>query len=349
MNRKKIFSFIITLLIINLTFVFQSVQAEENFQSEHFPYSEIQIQVMPEFDNPAGWDEEQPSLLVGYYGTLVNKSGNDYDGVLEFPLPLDSTGFELYLVAEFQEENQPEVQLNYEINTEKGVISWKPTKPISKDESYQFVVEYYANPFMIAEQKSFTYSFEAKSVFEKVDILFLAPFNSEDFSINKEAVNISKSEYGEQIYQYEYTNVEPGNVLDFLVTYKKEDNSTTLSEINSGQIPNDETHAGVQEGSFATDQSQQNKSANPHPLIDPIGATIIGVSIIIAGLLVYLGLKKSSNQRSNPEQSVKKKNSQNLEDHTKADKAEKKKQLRQLLIQNKIDQKTYDEEIKKLS
>jgi len=334
MKRKLSISFIITLFMVNFMFAFQPAQAAENF-----PYSDMQIQVMPEFDNPTGWNEEQPSLLVGYYGTIVNKSGDDYDGVIEFPIPLDTPDFQLYLAAEFQADDQPEVQLAYEIDQEKGVVSWKPTKPIKKDESYQFVIEYYANPFTVAEQKSFTYQFEAKSVFEKIDVLFLAPFNSEEFKINKEDASISKSEYGEEIYQYGFKDVKVGDVFDFAVSYKKKDNKPTLAVINSGQIPNDDAHSGVQSGESAPNgQVSGDKNA---PIIDTIGAIIIGLAIVIAGVLVFLGFKTNKKNNSNT-------NHQNGSASENFDKSVQKKKLRQMLLQGEIDQQTYDDEMKKL-
>ncbi len=339
MKRKLSISFIITLFMVNIIFVFQPAQAAENFQVESFPYSDMQIQVMPEFDNPAGWNEDEPSLLVGYYGTIVNKSGNDYDGVIEFPIPLDTPDFQLYLAAEFQETDQPEVQLAYEIDQEKGVVSWKPTKPIKKDESYQFVIEYYANPFTVAEQKSFTFHFEAESIYEKIDVLFLAPFNSEEFTVDKEGASISKSEYGEEIYQYGFKDVKAGGVYDFVITYKKGDNKPTLAVINSGQIPNDDTHAGVQSGESATD-SQGSGSKNA-PIIDTIGAIIIGFAIIIAGVIVFLGFKKSNKNNATIHH-------QNGSASENLDKSEQKKKLRQQLLQGEIDQQTYDDEMKKL-
>lgn len=350
---KKFLAFFVMMSFF-LSLVIPRAYAETTFQPEKFPYTDMQIQVMPEFDYPENWPKDTPSLLIGQYGTFTNKSEQDFDGKIEIAVPANEEGFQAYLVAEFPEDNKPEVQRPFDVDKDKGVITWKPSKPIKKDESYRFVVEYYTSSVEVKDDRSFTFEYSNPAEISTFDVIFYAPMDAKEITLEPKAPNNTKSEYGEELFYYQYKDVKVGENYTYSFSYQKDGYKSTLEAINEKQPPNDENHEGV--NGTATDQitggsSGSSSSGGDRPLIGIGGAIVIGIAIIIAGVFVYLGLKGKS--KSAPKASKSKSlnhppKKQQVRKENKSISDDEKKELRKKLLTGKIDQETYDEEMKKL-
>lgn len=345
---KRLASFVITALV--LTAFIPSVSAAGDFPVEKFPYKEMQIQVMPEFDYPEKWPEDQPSLLLGYYGTFTNNTGEDYNGEIEFKAPVNDKNFEIYLVAEFPNEKDPEVQRPFEINKEKGVVTWKPAESIKKGKTYSFVVEFYTSDIQVTDSKKFVFNYENPADTEKLDIVVYAPLKSKDFKVEPAATNTTDSEYAEKLHIYQFTNKKQGEAVNITATYVKADNTSTLKTVSEQNPPNDENHSGVN-GQSATDQVLNNNKSDK-PIISTSGAIIIGISVIIAGVFVFLGLKGNRNSKPagpGSKKTVKKPAlGKSVQKVDKKDFADRKKKLRAKLVNGEIDEETYEKELEKL-
>jgi hypothetical protein len=353
MLKKRLFAlFVITSFFSS--FIIPNVNAETTFQPEKFPYTEMQIQVMPEFDYPENWPKDTPSLLVGQYGTFTNKSGQDFEGKIEITVPANEKGFQAYLVAEFPEDNKPEVKRPFDVDKDKGVISWTPSKAIKNNESYRFVVEYYTSSVEVKDNRSFTFEYSNPTEIGTLDVIFYAPMDAKEITLEPKALNNTKSEYGEELFYYQYKDVKVGENYTYSFTYQKDGFKSTLDAINEKQPPNDENHTGV--NGTATDQISGGSdgtsgSSGDRPLIGIGGAVVIGIAIVLAGVFVYLGLKGKS--QSAPKGTSSKAANNHPKKHqgkkdTKAISMDEKKELRKKLLTGKIDQDTYDEEMKKL-
>ncbi|WP_419956167.1 hypothetical protein ACN6MT_13230 [Neobacillus niacini] len=354
LKNKFLALIVITSFIVS--FIVPNAYAETTFQPEKFPYTEMQIQVMPEFDYPENWPKDTPSLLIGQYGTFTNKSGQDFDGKVEIAVPAGEIGFQAYLVAEFPEDNKPEVQRPFDVDKEKGIISWKPSKAIKSNETYRFVVEYYTSAVEVKDKRSFTYEYSNPTEIGTLDVIFYAPMEAKEITLEPKAPNNTKSEYDEELFYYQYKNVKAGESYKYTFSYQKDGFKSTLDAINEKQPPNDENHTSV--NGTATDQISGGSggtgtggSAGDRPIIGIGGAIVIGIAIVIAGLFVYLGLKgksysapKTSSSQA-PKHHPKK---QTVKKEIKAISDDDKKELRKKLLNGKIDQETYDEEMKKL-
>ena len=347
LKKKFLALFVIAFVLSSLTI--PKVKADTVYQPEMFPLKELQVQVMPEFDYPAGWSRNEPSLLVGEYGTITNKSGQDYDGKIEIPVPAKDKNFQINLVAEFPEENKPEVQRPYDVDKEKGIISFKPQKTIKKNQTYKFVIEYYTKEIAVTDKKSFTYQFTNTSAIDQLNVIFYAPMNAKEIQLEPKAQNNEKSDYGEQLYYYQYQNVKTGTDLKYTFSYKKEGTESTMEAINKQQPPSDDTHSGVN-NSTATDQVSKNaaNSSEKQPIISNGGAVIIAIAIIIAGALVFFGLKGTNRRAFTNRKPAKHEQKPTVKVENKSANTEEKKELRKKLLSGKIDQETYDEEMKKL-
>jgi hypothetical protein len=348
MLKKKLLALFVIASILS-GFTIPKAKADTLFQPEKFPLKEMQVQVMPEFDYPEGWSRNEPSLLVGEYGTITNKSGQDYSGKIEIPVPAKDKGFLINLVAEFPEENKPEVQRPFDVNKETGVVSWKPQKAIKNNQTYKFVIEYYTKTIDVKDKKSFTYQFMNKTEINQLNVIFYAPMNAKEIQLEPKAPNNEKSEYGEELYYYQYQNVKMSSGLKYIFSYKKDGTESTMEAINKQQPPNDSNHSGVN-NSTATDQVLKNSkgSSEKQPFISTGGASIIGIAIIIAGVFVYFGLKGNAKKVTKITRNAKQNQKQTVKKENKSSNVEEKKELRKKLLSGKIDQETYEEEMKKL-
>lgn len=332
---------VIKLALMTLIFLFAAVNywslettfAEEApYQPEMFPYQSLLIQLSPEHDYPEEWPENQPSLLVAYYGTMVNKTGQQYNGEIELKAPVNDNNFQIHLLAEFPVSDQPEVERPYRIDKENGVIAWKPVDPIGPDEEYRFVIEYFYNPIQVKETKSFSFQYQVEGGAEVADIIISSPVGAEDISVNQQPTNSMISDFGEEIYHYQYKPLEAGKTLAYEVAYVKADHESTLSKLE--KMPNDVNHTGLA-------QTEPASAASSAPFLNTAGAAIIGVSFIIMGVIIAYGLRGRSIalNASNISAAVSRKKDSDGQEI---------KQLRRLYLAGEIDEKTYNEQSMRL-
>jgi hypothetical protein len=346
---RKLLTFLFLMMMLVSMFAQNLVQAAEPASNaQQLPYKALQVQIMPEFDYPDDWPKDKPSLLIGNYGTLVNKGDKDYSGDIELTVPAKEANFELYMVAEFPKTDQPEVQRPYKLDKEKGIVTWKPANPIKAGQEYRFVVEYYYNPIKVSDKKSFSYQFSAPGNADLTDLIVYAPIGAKDFTISPKAMNQSKSDFGEDLYHYQYKQLKAGEQKTFQVAYTKPDNKSSLSVIQSN-MPKDSNHAGVS-GNAASNAQAAASAAVSKPIIDATAASIIGISLIIMGALIYFGLRGrpvtaevSVNGAANTVTGARTKKG-----HKKDSVEERKKNLRKMLINGEIDEKTYNARIANL-
>lgn len=335
---EVVFLTILGLGIISIHYpIYIQAGGTEQFSTDEFPYRELFVHVMPEFAIPSDTTVDSPFVLIGYHGTLVNKSGEQYSGEIEIPVPVNFSNFKLGFFAEYTDQEEEKIELDYEIDKEKGIVTWQPSKPIEKDGSYQFVIEFYYTPIEVGENKTFSYSFEPYTDTDKANIVIYKPFGAENFLIVPATEHATTNAFGVEMFGYQYNSLKKGDKKDFQVTYLKEDNETTMDKINNMQAPNDEIHSG-----FQNDGNVQERVAQP--LISNNGAIIIGISIVVAGILLMLGLRFFQNDSDNNEIQIKKEN-----DRITPEIDEEKKKLRKIYADGAIDKKEYMEKLNRLN
>ncbi|WNF37120.1 hypothetical protein RJD24_01270 [Bacillaceae bacterium IKA-2] len=298
--------------------------------------TEINIKVMPEFINPEEWDYELPSLLVGYHGTFTNHSDTAYTGELKVSVPTQSPYFKEGFVARFknQEDVEPSVE-DYTVNVEEQTFSWTPKEPIEPNENYYFVLEYFTASIEGITDRNFDFTYTAESDLKLANIAFYAPFRSEDFQIDKEP-DITTETFGLQFYLFEYSDVKLGDVLDFSVTYKKDDIVTTMEAYDDFDVPDDDAHAGM----MGQDGNQASADAS-ESLVSTENIILIIIALIIVGAFVFIVVRgKQGKGHISNEKGTSPKKIVNKEAEIK--------KLRKMLADGQIDEKTYKEKRAKL-
>lgn len=328
---KKIYRGLVLFMAI-LLLQFTILPFNEAHADQAVTLTELNIKVMPEFINPEGWDHTLPSLLVGYHGTFTNNSDTTYTGEITVSVPTQLPLFEEGFVANFSEQEDVEaVEEKYTVNVEEQTYTWTPKEPIKANENYYFVLEYYTGSIEGLTDRNFNFEYTVEADIENINVAFYAPFKSEEFQLDKEADLISET-VGLKFHLFEYSDVKQGDVLDFAVTYKKDDIVTTMESFNEMDAPNDDAHADLDE--------PVEKEAS-QPFLSAENALLIILTLIIVAAFVFIIVRrKQSNRPVSKKKGLQPKKIVNKEAEIK--------KLRKMLADGQIDEKIYKEKREKL-
>ncbi|QOY37421.1 hypothetical protein AWH56_007330 [Anaerobacillus isosaccharinicus] len=326
------FVLLVTILLLQLTILPPNEALSNN---PNISLTELNIKVMPEFINPEDWDYNNPSLLVGYHGTITNHSEAPYTGEIKIDVPTHLPDFQAGFVAQFlNEEDAEPIEEDYTVNVEDGSITWTPKNPIAPNESYNFVLEYFSAAIEGVVDRSFKFEFIPEADIDNVNIAVYAPYKAENFTIDKEA-DLNSMTFGIDFHMFEHSDVKQGEQLDLTVSYTKEDIVTTMEALNDFSAPEDEAHAGFNQQDTETPQQQSNAILSAENII------MISLSLILIGALAFIILrKKKENNQSVKVNSIAPKKIVNKEGEIK--------KLRKMLTDGLIDEKTYKEKRAKL-
>lgn len=331
--RKSIVKYIT--LIANILLFFTLPDWKVTYAKEQaedvLTYKELLIQLMPEYVTPTGWDEEGPAVLYGQHGLFVNEEDEPYDGTFSVSIPVDDPTFQLALVGHFDGEGI--VEEEYTVNEETKTVEWKPKEPVQPGEEYRFVVEYYYGPLSSEVNKQFTFEQQLDAHVENFSVLFFEPFEAENVQLSAEPNRVMDM-YGTPVHLFEKTNMAKGETFQLNISYDKESDITTIEALEM-QMPDDAIHQGMGEGS------------NSGALMSNESVVMLSISIIVAGLFLYLGLRNRRAKESIDNQVVEEKKVSKK--GRKFDVETEKKRLRQQFVDGQIDEETYRKKMSILS
>ncbi|MCF6095155.1 hypothetical protein L1765_14420 [Microaerobacter geothermalis] len=292
--------------------------------SQTLSIKDITVQIMPENDVPQKWPADTPSVLIGYYATMVNDTGKDFKGPITFSVPTDAPNFVINMVCETEQGMlcQP-----YEINEKEKTVSFIPSRVIKPGEEFPVMVEFFTNPIQGDTTKTFSYTFSQQYKIPVLNVDIVKPLRADNFQVSpKETKTLDVN--GEMYYKYYLNDVEPNQEFTYTVSYVKKDNLPTKK---------------IKE----TVQMNETSSAQPIPQSKnknfSTGFVIIAISILVFGFLLYLGLK---NKQAVPVNGKDLKVQKSSKSHASLEKEKKK--LRKMLLDGKIDESTYQKMMKNL-
>lgn len=329
MNKYRFHLFTVVLMIF---FSFQlNVLPVHADKTEKVPLTkEMIIQIMPEYITPDDWSEDGPAVLYGQHGLFVNEEEEPYDGKLSVKIPLDDPTLEVALVGQVVEEGTLDV--DYTVNEDDQKVEWIPNEPIQPGEEYGYAVEYYYAPLSPDKYRAFTFEEIIDRNVENMNILFFEPVEAENVQLSKEPNEIMEL-FDTPVHEYTMNDVKAGDKFELDISYEKDSNITTM-EVLEEQAPHDEIHQGF---------NDNNSNDETGAIISNEGATMISISIVIAGVFIYFAFKNKQNKTSNNKENIS--TQQKLNHHIEKEK----KKLRQQLIDGKIDKETYQKKLSKLS
>ncbi len=311
----------LNLLVCLLIILPQNIRASEP-EPQILTMEELSIQLMPEYSyHPEDKEKDQPPLLIGLHGTLMNKTDQPQKGKIEIPLPLKAAGFQIGFVADYSRDQSEMNEIEYEIHKDKSSISWTTSEEIQPGELYKFVVEYYSD-VMEANKKdrSLNYKFESFTDIGLVRILFLEPLEAENFRLTPASDSHQENGYGMNMFMYQIQGMKANETKEIQLQYKRTETKTTMEMMNE---------IGGKEAS--QDVLKENKPPS-------IGVMVGGVGGISGAMAVVLVIFLKKREKNKPKQNA------DAEKVSPANEYEiNRKQLRGKLLQGEITEEQYQE------
>ncbi|PYZ93403.1 hypothetical protein CR194_09475 [Salipaludibacillus keqinensis] len=335
MKCKNLLKRLLVIIIISSLFIFPQGYLAEPLEDSELNFKELVVQVMPQYVEPEGWEEGKPAVLVGQHGIFTYQGETSFEGEFRVSVPHQEPAFTLSLVGKFDEEGIVH-EVDAELDEETGHLVWEPEEELEQGDEYRFVIEYYYDPYEETDPYQFFYNYELELPAETMSLLLFEPFGAEDFTMSEEADRETEM-FGVLAHAYDSEDAEVGTTFNLDISYEKEDSVTTLEAMETQTPPDDDIHA-----QFRDDSSPEAAAGNGGtPLIDTESALMISLSIIIAGMFVFFGLRSRGSQVNVKEKSRSKAVHVDPEIDTK--------ELRQKLIRGEIDEETYKKERSKRS
>ncbi|MBT2644050.1 hypothetical protein J7I80_17540 [Bacillus sp. ISL-41] len=305
---------------IILIFIFQlpdkgNAEAKSNILN----MEELTIQVMPEYSYHPKDKKKDAPLLVGYHGALKNNAEEAQKGKVVIPLPMDEKNFRIGFVADYSRDLTEMNEIEYELDKEKGTISWETSEDIQPQEIYKFVIEYYTDSIKEKDgKKSMTYDFKNFADIGLFNLIFVEPLSTESFKLEPASEQHQKNSYNMNMFLYQSQGMKPGDEKNISLEYKRTDDRTTAEIMEA--MAGDAKKAGT---------VKQNDEKMPLWLV----ITVVGSVTILAAILLIFIMKK---KKAQPVKSV----APNEFDAKKA-------KLRSMLVEGSITEAEYNELIKK--
>lgn len=315
---KKI-QMLLALCVLLLPISGGTLAAEKNV----LKMEELTVQVMPEYSyHPKDKKKKTVPLLVGYHGALKNDAVEPQKGQVVIPLPMDEKNFRIGYVADYSRDLTEMNEIEYELDKEKGTISWETSEEIQPQEIYKFVIEYYTDS--IKEKsgtKSLAYEFKSFAEIGLMNLIFIEPLKTDSFKLKPEAEQHQKNSYNMNMFLYQRQGMKPNVEMKIALDYKREEAKTTAEIMED--MAGDSKKAGT---------VKKNTEKMPLWLVISV---ISGITAAAAVLLIFFMKKKTS-------AAVQK------ESAGAAEYEAKKAKLRSMLMAGSITEEEYNELLKKL-
>ncbi|GAW93735.1 hypothetical protein [Calderihabitans maritimus] len=316
--KRTIISILISVVMVSY-FLTPAVAEEKTLTMKQLYYS-----IWPEYD--------KPQVLVIYTGTFVNNTGQPFSGELEYNIP---KGAQINMVCETEKGMLCQRYITKDMGDYTKVI-WKPSRTIQPGEEFPVMFEYYIDYLKgQGPEKSFEHIFRPAFPIENLSVEIRQPADSSNFKLEPEPqASQNDVQSGVQFtnYYYSFTNLTPEDQLTFKVSYTRETNKpsvTTNTNTNSGG---------------------QADTASVTPVNTTVIVLLAAFLIVLAAFLVYAINANRAGTAAQSSRSKSKKRGKSGPTGKKAggsqDKEDLKKQkrkLRQMLLDGKISEETYQQ------
>ncbi|MBY0146513.1 hypothetical protein [Neobacillus niacini] len=237
---------------------------------------ELSIKVMPEFAyHPNDVKKEDPPLLIGYQGTMRNKSEQTQKGQIEIPLPVDDKNFRIGYVADYSSDLSKVYEIEYLLDQEKGTISWTTSEEIQPNDVYKFVIEFYIDTISVEkEKKTVSYQFKSFTEVGLFNVSFVEPLKAKKVVL--EPAIEKKSNHAEEIgvHSYFFQGLKAGEEKSFTLSYEREETTPTFELMEKQE-----------------QQPLDTLDSEKSPAIFSIAA-VSGIGLIAAGAFAFFMIRK---------------------------------------------------------
>lgn len=293
---------------------------------EPLAIQEMYLSVWPEYYTP--------EVVVSQASIFVNRSEEPVGGEIWFQLPktVEPVG-----LTEVQEGLLPRY---FEV-VDKGdhqLVRYELTTPLEPGGRLSLLLDYIYPRFQEAGRREIPIEFISKYPVEKLNVEIKQPLRSTEFEINPPAQNQSIDSEGFDVYQFDYSNVEADRLLEFQISYFKEDNLPSVDPEPTAAVVNE--------------PQEQGMSSTTVVLLVIVFVALLGITLVFAlksnqtAGPTAKGVKAASKGGGGPKGKSQKRVSGS---EKKAEEpVDQRKKLRKMLMEGKIDEKTYEKLIAEL-
>lgn len=288
--------------------------AEEPLQIE-----ELYLSVWPEYYTP--------DVVVSQAASFVNTSSEPVGGEIWFQLPMT---VEPVTLAELDNGIAPKY---FEV-VDKGdhqLVRYEPAAPIEPGGKLSLLLEYRYPRFQEPGQRVIPVEFVSKYPVNRLDVEIKQPLRSTEFVLSPDYDGKSMDSEGFDVYRYSYAGVQADQKLEFQISYSKEDNLPSLDPEPAAPPVTEERQGGMNTTTVAL---------------------LVLAFLAVLGITLVLALR--GNQRGVPQAPKGKKTGAgkasaaagaakgSRRDKKPAEPVDQRKKLRKMLLEGKINEKTYE-------
>jgi hypothetical protein len=242
---KRIMVFLVLLLVI------PSVSQAEKIESP-LKMEELSIKILPEFAyHPLDQEEKHAPLLIGYQGTLVNTLDHSIKGKIEIPLPMKEKNFRIGYVADYSSDLTQKHEIEYEVDQQKGTISWITSEEIKPQQRYKFIIEFYTDSLNVKKEKrTLAYQFTSFADTGLVTISIMGPYKAKDMRLTPPPPQTHGDD--KNTFNYYFQDMKAGEKKSLTLTYNRSETIPTMElmkDKSSGNAKSKQNYVVI--GSFS--------------------------------------------------------------------------------------------------
>ncbi|WP_102345481.1 hypothetical protein [Bacillus sp. Marseille-P3661] len=305
-------------------------QQQTYAETQALTFTETTVVLMPEYNKHPNKDINEPNLLIGFHGTLINQT-EKLISEITIPVPTNIENLAISLVAS-PTENEEVNEIKHTLNEKAEDITLYFVEPIAPGATKKIMIEYFYTPITAAGgKKSFTYDYKAFADAESMNLILFEPYYTEKFTTVPESDRQATDSMGVKMHLYQYQDIKKGETKHYEFSYIKEDDLTTMEMVE--QITSDNAKT-------AHDDVTQENSVQPGRKDTTIFNADMTFGILLIALIIFCFIAWFVRKRKHT------KERESLEPISK--KLLNKKELRKMLAAGELDEEQYIKELSKL-
>lgn len=188
-------------------------------EASNLRMADLSLEVKPEYD--------EPGVLVINSAHLINAGTTPYSGPITFRVP---KGANIDMACEIAADGNHVCQLyGIEDKGEYNELSWKVSRPIQPGERFPVYLEFYYNPIQGEKDKNIAFVYNPVYPIDQMNLAVYQPLRASNFTLNPPAARTEKSGDGLTAYAYTYNNFTAPK-LDLKISYTKPDNTPSFKK-----------------------------------------------------------------------------------------------------------------------
>jgi hypothetical protein len=286
---------------------------------------EMYLSVWPEYYTP--------DVVVSQGAVFVNQSEEPVGGEIWFQLPKTVEPVNL---SELQQGILPRY---FEV-VDKGdhqLIRYELTAPLEPGERLSLLLEYTYPRFQEAGRRQIPVEFISKYPVEKLVVEIKQPLRSTDFSIVPGTDSKFIDSEGFDVYQLDFSDVKADRLLEFQISYYKEDNLPSLDPEPATTV--------------ADEPQRQGMNSTTVGLLVIAFIAVLGITLVFAlrsNQTAASPVKGNKTGADKKAAKVKPQKGATGKDEKVLEPVDQRKKLRKMLMEGKINEKTYEKLIAEL-